>query len=111
MLKRRQRQMCIRDRPVTHPHIYENTLQLHTLRVRHEEDDVLYVRGEGTVSHEKADGLLHRIDLFRDELEKKAGVPVVVEVEAIPVNTLRFRAAPDGYTAQGAAPTPKIGER
>lgn len=36
------------------------------------------------------------MELFRYELEKKTDAPVVVAIEAIPIDILRFRAAPDG---------------
>jgi uncharacterized hydrophobic protein (TIGR00271 family) len=80
--------------PVTHPHIFERTLEVGTLRVR-EEDGVLHVRADGTVPRDKADGIQKRLDLIRDELEKKAGEPVILEIEVIPVDILRFRSAPD----------------
>jgi len=99
----------VKTLPVTHPHTFESTLQLDTLRVRYE-DDVVHVRAEGTVSRDKAEGLQERLELFRDELEKKAGEPVVFEVEAIPIDILRFRAAPDGEKDQGASSRPRIDE-
>ena len=98
----------VKTLPVTHPHTFESTLQLDTLRVRYE-DDVVHVRAEGTVPRDKVEGLHERLELFRDELEKKAGEPVVVEIEAIPIEIVRFRAAPDGGKDQGA-PSPTIGE-
>ncbi len=46
----------VKTLPVTHPHIFESTLRLDTLRVR-TEDDVLHVRAEGTVARDKVEGL------------------------------------------------------
>jgi len=43
------------------------------------------------------------LELFRDELEKKIGEPVVIEVEAIPVDILHFRAVPNGDNNQGVS--------
>ncbi len=86
--------------PVTHPDTWESTLQLDTLRVRHE-DDVLHVRGEGTVARDRVEGLPARLELIRDELEKRAGEPVVIEIEVKPVDILLFRSPPDGDKAQG----------
>jgi hypothetical protein len=106
--KLRVRSMVLRlmkTLPVTHPHIFERTLQFDTLRVR-EEDGARLVHVEGTVPRDKADGMQKRLDLFRDELENKAGEPIVIEVEAIPIEILRFRAAPDGYDNQGASQVP-----
>jgi uncharacterized membrane protein len=85
----------VKTLPVTHPHTFERTLRLDTLRVR-TEDDVLHVRAEGTVPRDKVDGVPARLDLFRRELEEKAGEPVIVEIEAIPVDIVLFRSAPDG---------------
>jgi hypothetical protein len=62
------------------------------------------------VSRDKAEGLQERLELFRDELEKKTGELVVFEVEAIPIDILRFRAAPDGEKDQGASSRPRIDE-
>jgi uncharacterized hydrophobic protein (TIGR00271 family) len=98
----------VKTLPVTHPHIFESTLRMDTLRVRHE-DDVLHVHAEGTVLHDKVEDLQKNLDLFQDVLEEKAGVPVVAEIEAIPIEIVRVRAAPDGGKDQGA-PSPTIGE-
>ena len=95
--------------PVTHPHTFESTLRLDTLRVRHE-DDVLHVRAKGTVARDKVEGLPARLELFRNELEKKPGEAVIVEIEAIPVDIVHFRSAPDGDKDQGVPLSPRIGE-
>jgi len=87
--------------PVTYPDIYEGTLRVETLRVRHE-DDVLHVRGEGTMPRDAVEGYQARLDLFRRALEEKAGEPVVVEIEAIPVDIVNFRSAPDGNKDPGS---------
>jgi uncharacterized hydrophobic protein (TIGR00271 family) len=95
--KLRVRSMVLRlvkTLPVTHPHTWEHTLRLDELRVRHE-DDTLMVHGEGTLPRGKVEGIHARIDLFRDELEKKSGVPVIVEIEARPVDLLLIRSVPD----------------
>ena len=80
-----------------------------TLRVR-TEDDGIHVRAEGTVAREKVEGLPERLDLFRHELEEKAGEPVIIEIEAIPVDIVHFRSAPDGDKEQGGPLSPTIGE-
>jgi hypothetical protein len=98
----------IKTLPVTHPHIFESTLRLDTLRIRHE-DDVLHIHAKGTVLHDKVENLQENVDLFRDVLEEKAGMPVVAEIEAIPIEIVRVRAAPDGGKDQGA-PSTTIGE-
>jgi uncharacterized hydrophobic protein (TIGR00271 family) len=95
--------------PVTHPEIFESTLQLNTLRVR-DEDGVLHVRAEGTVAYDKVEGLPARLELFRRELEKKAGEPVIIEVEAVPIEVLLFRSAPADEKDQGIPSTPTVGE-
>jgi uncharacterized hydrophobic protein (TIGR00271 family) len=84
----------VKTLPVTHPHIFESTLRLDTLRVR-TEDDVLHVRAEGTVARDKVEGLRARLDLFRQELTEKAGQPVFFELEAIAVDIVSIRSAPD----------------
>ena len=98
----------IKTLPVTHPHIFESTLRLDTLRVRHQ-DDVLHIHAEGTVLHDKVEDLQGHLDLFRKVLEEKAGVPVVAEIEAIPIEIVRVRSAPDGVKDQGA-PGSEVGE-
>lgn len=95
--KLRVRSMVLRlvkTLPVTHPHTFESTLHLDTLRVR-TEDDVLHVRAEGTVARDKVESLPARLELFRHELEEKAGQPVIVEIEAIAVDIVHFRAEPN----------------
>jgi uncharacterized hydrophobic protein (TIGR00271 family) len=80
--KLRVRSMVLRlvkTLPVTHPHTWEHTLQPDTLRIRHENEGLL-VQAEGTLPREKAEGLQSRMDLFRDELEKKAGIPVTLNI-------------------------------
>jgi len=84
----------VKTLPVTHPHTFESTLRLDTLRVR-TEDDVIHVRGEGTVARDKVESLQAHLDLFRHELEEKAGQPVILEIEAIPVDIVLIRSAPD----------------
>jgi len=95
--------------PVTHPHTFESTLRLDTLRVR-TEDGVLHVRAEGTVARDKVEGVPARLVLLRRELEKKAGQPMIIEIEAVPVDVVHFRSAPDGDKDQAAPLTPTIGE-
>ena len=96
--------------PVTHPNTLESTMRLDTLRVRHDEDDVLHVRAEGTVPRDKVDGVQARLELFRHELEERAGEPVIIEIEAVPVDIVHFRSAPDGDNDQGAQSSPTISE-
>jgi hypothetical protein len=84
----------VKTLPVTHPHTFESTLQLDTLRVR-TEDGVLHVRAEGTVARDKVEGLPARLDLFRQELTEKVGEPVFFELEAIAVDIVSIRSAPD----------------
>ena len=85
----------VKTLPVTHPDTYESSLRLDTLRVRRE-DDVLHVLGEGTMLRDGLEGYPARLELFRRELEEKAGEPVIVEIEAVPVDIVHFRSAPDG---------------
>ena len=98
----------VKTLPVTHPHTFESTLLLGRVSVRRE-DDVLIVRAKATVSRDKAEGVPARLDLFRHELEKQVGEPVIIEVETTPVDILLFRSVPDGDKAQGA-PSPTIDE-
>jgi uncharacterized hydrophobic protein (TIGR00271 family) len=91
----------VKTLPVIRPDIYEGTLRLETLRVRHE-DDVLHVRGEGTMHRDAVEGYQARLELFRRALEEKAGEPVVIEIEAIPVDIVNFRSAPDGNKDPGS---------
>jgi len=99
----------VKTLPVMHPHSFESTLRLETLRVR-TEDDVLHVRGEGTMPGDRVGGFPARLELFRRELEDKAGQPVIVEIEAIPVDVVLFRSAADGDKDQGVPLTSAIGE-
>ena len=92
----------VKTLPVTHPHLWESTVQLELLRVRHQ-DGVVHVHAEGVVPRDKIEGVQARLGLFRDELEKKAGEPVVIEAEVIPIEILRFRAAPAEDSNQGAS--------
>ena len=85
----------VKTLPVTHPHTFESTLRLDRLRVRRE-DDVIHVRGEGTISRDMLEDYPEKLELFRHELEKKTGEPVIIEIEAIPVDIVLFRSAPDG---------------
>jgi hypothetical protein len=50
------------------------------------------------------------MELFRHELEEKAGEPVIIEIEAIPVDIVNFRFAPDSDKNQGGPLSPTIGE-
>jgi uncharacterized hydrophobic protein (TIGR00271 family) len=84
----------VKTLPITHPHTYESTLRLETLRVR-TEDDVLHVLGVGTMHRDRVEGYPPLLELFRRELEEKAGQPVIVEIEAIPVDIVHFRSASD----------------
>jgi hypothetical protein len=99
----------VKTLPVTHPHTWESTLRIDILRVR-TEDDVIHVHGEGTVSRDKVEGLPARMELFRHELEEKAGEPVIIEIEAVPVDIVNFRFAPDSDKNQGGPLSPTIGE-
>jgi len=98
----------VKTLPVTHP-IYKRTLQLDILRVRYQ-DGVFYLHAEGSVPSDMLDGYPEQLELFRSELENQVGEPVVIEIEAIPVDIVRFRSAPDGDKDQGALLSPAIGE-
>jgi uncharacterized hydrophobic protein (TIGR00271 family) len=99
----------VKTLPVTHPHTFESTMLLDTLRVRRE-DDVLHVHAEGTVARDKVEGLPVRLELFQQELEEKVGEPVVIEVEAILVDVVLFRSAADGDKDQDAPLSPGSSE-
>lgn len=99
----------VKTLPVTHPHIFDSTITLDTLRVRRE-DDVLHVLAKGTVGRDRVAGIPARLELFRHLLEEQAGEPVIIEIEAIPVDTVFFRSAPDGDKDQGALSSPTTGE-
>jgi hypothetical protein len=97
MEKLRVRSMVLRlvkTLPVTLPHTWEHSLRLDTLRIRHEEDGLL-VEAAGTLPRDKVEGFQSRMDLFRDELEKEAGIPVTLEIEARQVDILLIRSVPD----------------
>ena len=95
----------IKTLPVTHPS-YENMLQIDALRVRHQ-DDAFVIHAEGNIEKDMLDGYPELLELFRSELEKKMGESVVIEVEAIPVDILHFRAAPDGLIDRDAPSSSK----
>ena len=78
---------------------FEISLVVDTLRVRFE-DHVLHIHGEGTLPRNRVEGYGERLDLFRQALEEELGQPVVLEVEAVPVDVLNFRSAPDGLADQ-----------
>jgi hypothetical protein len=99
----------VKTLPITYPDTWERTLQLDTLRVRIE-DDVLHVRGEGSVARHAVEGIPARLELFREELEKKTGEPVIIEIEAKPVDILLFRSPPEFDKDQGAPSSPTTGE-
>ncbi len=84
---------------VTHPHIFEDRMRLDTLRVRYQ-DDVLHVRADGILPRDSLEGAQARLDLYRHLLEEKVGEPVIVEIEAIPVDIMLFRSARDGDKAK-----------
>jgi hypothetical protein len=62
------------------------------------------------VARDKVEGIPARLDLFRHELEEKAGEPVILEIEAMQVDIVLIRSAPDGDKDHGAPLTPAIGE-
>ena len=87
--------------PVTHSQVFERTIEVDILRIR-EEDGVILVHAEATVPRDKADGIQERMDLLRHELEEKIGEPVIIKIEATPVDIFHFHSAPDGDKDQGA---------
>jgi len=99
----------VKTLPVSHPDIYEKSMRMENLRVR-TENDVIHVRGEGTMARDKVEGYPARLELFRHELEKMVGEPVIIEVEAVPIDILLFRSAPDSDKDQGALSSPTTGE-
>ena len=69
--KLRVRSMVLRlvkTLPVTHPHTFESTLRLDSLRVR-TENDVIHVRGEGSVARDKVEGLAARLARIRSNAQ------------------------------------------
>jgi len=80
---------------VTHPHIFEDKMRLNTLSVRYQ-DDVLHVRAEGILPRDSLEGSQARLDLYRHFLEREVGEPVIVEIEAFPIDIVLLRSAPDG---------------
>jgi hypothetical protein len=91
----------VKTLPLTHPD-YEKVLQIDALTVR-QNDGVFVVHAEGRIERDMLDRYQELLELFRDELEKKIGEPVVIEVEAIPVDILHFRAVPNGDNNQGVS--------
>ena len=100
----------VKTLPITHPHTFESTLRLETLRVR-EENETIVVRGEGFISRDKVEGLESRLKLFQNELEKKVGEPIIIEVEAVPVDILNFRVTSNKNKNQNAQEIPINNER
>ena len=99
----------IKTLPVSHPDLYENSLRMENLRVR-TENDVIHVLGKGTMTRDRVEDYRARLELFRHELEKRVGQPVIIEVEAVPIDILLFRSAPDSDKDQGALSSPTTGE-
>jgi uncharacterized hydrophobic protein (TIGR00271 family) len=99
----------VKTLPVTHPHLFERTLRLDTLRVRYQHD-MLHVHAEGFAPRDRLEGGQARLDLFRHELEEKVGEPVVIDVEVIPVDIVRLHSAPDSDKDKDATLSPPIGE-
>ena len=88
---------------------FETSLKLETLCVR-VKDDVYQVQAEGNIPYNKLDDFPEQLKLFRDELQKRVGKPVVIKIEAIPVDTLVFLAEPEDSDDQESRSSPKNSE-
>jgi len=101
----------VKTLPVTHPHTFERSLRLDALCVRHNDDGILHIRTRGTMPRDKLKGFPARLQLFRQELEKQVGEPVIIDVDAVSVDIRHFRSAPDEGEDQETQFNPAIGER
>ena len=74
---------------MTHPHAWESAIRVQTLGVR-EENGIIYLHGEGFIPRDKVGRLEERLKILQTELEKQVGEPVILEIEAIPIDVLNF---------------------
>ncbi len=92
-----------------HPEIGGSPLRVETLRLRYE-DDVLYLHAEGALPRDALAAYPTRLKWLRQELEKRLGERIILEVDAVPVDLVQFRAAPSDDEGHDARFNPTTGD-
>jgi hypothetical protein len=88
----------------TRPDIVSGKVKLDSINVTHR-DGYLHVNIEGFFPIDKdhdteVESYEHRVDMFREHLSNDIGTPVIMTIDAIPVNMVHFQSLPPELQAE-----------
>ena len=90
--------------PAVRPDLFNNRGRIDSLNVTYREG-LLHVALDGIVPRDELPRMQASVDLLQQYLSKSLGEPLVVEVEAIPLDSFHFRSSPpEGRADNGSAP-------
>jgi uncharacterized hydrophobic protein (TIGR00271 family) len=84
------------------PDLFNGRGRIDSLHVTYRKG-LLHVDMDGYIPRDDLPQMQESVDVFRDYLSEKLGEPVVVEVEAVPLDAFHFISAPEGYQRQDPA--------
>jgi uncharacterized hydrophobic protein (TIGR00271 family) len=90
---------------VSHPHLFKAGPGIDKLSLRYQ-NDILHVHAWARVQNNvvQTGGAQERLDLLRHFLEEEVGEPLVLVLDAIPVELIKVRSAPDNSKPDGTDP-------
>jgi hypothetical protein len=78
------------------PDLFNGRGRIDSLHVTYRKG-LLHVNMDGYIPRDDLPRMQQSVDVFRDYLSEKLGEPVVVEIEAVPLDSFQFTAGPEGY--------------
>ena len=91
-----QTMRLIANLPAVRPDLFDRRGRIDSLNVTYR-GDMLYVDIDGFIPREDLERMQEAMELLREYLSETLGEPVVIEVEAIPLDTFNFVAMPEGH--------------
>ncbi len=82
--------------PAVRPDLFTSRGRIDSLHVTYR-NDLLHVDIDGVIPRSELDVMQEGIDVLRQYLSESLNEPLVIELEAIPLDSFQFISAPDGY--------------
>lgn len=82
--------------PAVRPDLFTSRGRIDSLHVTYR-NDLLHVDIDGVIPRSELDVMQEGIDVLRQYLSESLNEPLVIELEAIPLDSYQFVSAPDGY--------------
>ena len=82
--------------PAVRPELFSSRGRIDSLNVTYR-NDLLHIDIDGIIPRDELDSMQESVDVLRRYLSESLNEPLVIELEAIPLDSFHFASVPEGY--------------